>query len=311
MVKYFSIQNGSLKPTSETGNIRLYIAPTADEIIGLKTKSGIDEHTLSSALDPDEVPRIEFEPDHFVVIWKKPRSVIADGTNKFDVLSMAIFVFKDCMEIIIPVDEPLFDERYFHRVSSILDVLLRLLSRTIIHFLGHLKVIDSISNEIKQKVNTSMENRYLLQMFDLSESLVYYLNAISSNGAVLDKLHVSAKRLGLGPYELEILEDVQIENNQCYKQANIFSSILTGLMDARGTVVNNNVNTLLKRLTIINTIFLPLNLLASIGGMSEYSAWTAKMVWPIAYGFFMLGMVLIGAITFTFINPGMFKRKIL
>ena len=80
-------------------------------------------------------------------------------------------------------------------------------------------------------------------------------------------------------------------------------------MDARGTVVNNNVNTLLKRLTIINTIFLPLNLLASIGGMSEYSMWTNKMIWPFAYGIFMIGMVIIGAITFTFINPVIFKRK--
>ena len=206
MVKYFSIQNGSLKPSSETGNIRLHIAPTSDEIKSLKTNSAIDEHTLSSALDPDEVPRIEIEPDHFVVIWKIPHRFTTDGsTFLFEVVSIAVFVFRDSMEIIVPDDEPLLEGRYFNRVSNVLDVLLRLLSRTISHFLSHLKVIDTISNEIKQKVNTSMENRYLLQMFDLSESLVYYLNAISSNGAVLDKLRISSSRIGLVSNELELL----------------------------------------------------------------------------------------------------------
>lgn len=308
MLKKYEINNGCIVPSSETGTISLYINPTPEESNNLKITKAIDEHTLSSALDPDEVPRIEFEPDHFVIIWKQPKQFSIDGSFKFEVSSIAIFVFKESMEIIITDDIPIFEGRYFHKITSIHDILLRILSRTISHFLGHLKVIDSISNEIKEKVNMSMENRYLLQMFDLSESLVYYLNAISSNGSVLEKLNISAVRLGFKPSELEILEDVRIDNNQCYKQAEIFASILTGLMDARGTVVNNNVNTLLKRLTIINTIFLPLNLLASIGGMSEYSLWTGKISWPLAYSLFILGMMIISVITFIFINPNGFKR---
>jgi magnesium transporter len=309
MVKKYEIKNGFIVPSSETGNVSLYINPTSEESNNLKTGKSIDEHTLSSALDPDEVPRIEFEPDHFIIIWKIPQKCSIEGTLKFEVTSIAIFIFKDSMDIIVSEEIPVFEGRHFSRIRSIHDVLLRILSGTISHFLGHLKVIDSISNEIKQKVNMSMENRYLLQMFDLSESLVYYLNAISSNGSVLEKLNLSAARLGFKSCELETLEDVRIDNNQCYKQAEIFATILTGLMDARGTVVNNNVNTLLKRLTIINTIFLPLNLLASIGGMSEYSLWTGKISWPLAYGLFIIGMMIISVITFIFINPNGFKLK--
>ena len=154
-----------------------------------------------------------------------------------------------------------------------------------------------------------MENKYLLQMFDLSESLVYYLNAIASNNSVLEKLRNNSKKLSFTDEESEILEDVTIDNGQCYKQAEIFSNILTGLMDARGNVVNNNVNTLLKRLTLINTIFLPLNLLASIGGMSEFSAWTSGIKWEYAYTFFLLGMVITGIITYFVINPGAIRGK--
>ena len=72
------------------------------------------------------------------------------------------------------------------------------------------------------------------------------------------------------------------------------TTVLSGLMDARGTIVNNNVNVLLKNLTLINIIFLPLNLIASIGGMSEFSAFTKSVGWKISYSLFSLGMVLLG-----------------
>jgi magnesium transporter len=68
-------------------------------------------------------------------------------------------------------------------------------------------------------------------------------------------------------------------------------------MDARGNLVNNNMNVLLKNLTIINVVFLPLNLLASIGGMSEFSMMTGGSDWRLSYGLFSLGLVAIGWLT--------------
>lgn len=134
-------------------------------------------------------------------------------------------------------------------------------------------------------------------MFTLGESLTYYLNAISSNASVLTKLRNNIERIGLSPEQGELLDDIIIENNQCNKQAEIYSSVLSGLMDARGTLVNNNMNIILKNLTIINTIFLPLNLIASIGGMSEFSVMTKGIDWRIAYTLFALAMILIGWLT--------------
>ncbi len=311
MTKFYKISQKSVVSTTDPAEstIKLLISPTSDEIRFAMDTYDIDEHSLVSAIDPDEVSRLEIESEHFAVIWKSPRRFTSDGTLKFEVSSMGLFVFKNELIILLPDDVSLFDAKYFQKVDSIRDVMLRLLSSSIFHFLGHLRVIDSLSNEIKSKVNSSMENKYLLQMFDLSESLVYYLNAISSNNAVLEKLRMNSRKLNLTSEELELLEDVTIDATQCYKQAEIYSSILTGLMDARGNVVNNNVNTLLKRLTIINTIFLPLNLLASIGGMSEYSTWTSGISWQMAYAFFMVGMVVIGLLTFVAINPSTLKIK--
>jgi magnesium transporter len=72
-------------------------------------------------------------------------------------------------------------------------------------------------------------------------------------------------------------------------------------MDARGTIVNNNMNVLLKNLTLINIIFLPLNLIAGIGGMSDYSVMTRGVDWRLAYALLSLGMILLGWVTWVLV----------
>ncbi|HEX9005774.1 MAG TPA: CorA family divalent cation transporter, partial [Bacteroidota bacterium] len=171
-----------------------------------------------------------------------------------------------------------------------------------------LKVIRMIARELQAKINRSMENKHLIQMFNLSESLVYYLNAINGNGVVLTRLRSYAEKAGFPPAILESIDDLMIENNQCFKQAEIYSTVLSGLMDARGTLVNNNMNVLLKNLTIINVVFMPLNLVASIGGMSEFSMMTQGFDWRISYGLFAVAMVVIGWFTARLLRKADFAR---
>ena len=87
------------------------------------------------------------------------------------------------------------------------------------------------------------------------------------------------------------------------------STILSGLMDARGTIVNNNVSVLLKNLTLINIIFLPLTLIASIGGMSEFTMMTRDIDWRISYSLLALGMVLLGWATWLALVRILDKRQ--
>jgi len=69
-------------------------------------------------------------------------------------------------------------------------------------------------------------------------------------------------------------------------------------MDATVGFLNVNQNIDLKRLTIISVVFMPVNILAGIGGMSEFSMMTSGIPWPIAYGSFVVVMILIGILTF-------------
>jgi len=96
-----------------------------------------------------------------------------------------------------------------------------------------------------------MENRYLLNLFTLEKSLVYYLNAINGNSILLQKLKNYTSKIGFTQEEEELLDDLIIENSQCYKQSEIYSNILSGLMDARASIVSNNLNVLMKTLNII------------------------------------------------------------
>ena len=96
-----------------------------------------------------------------------------------------------------------------------------------------------------------MENSYLINLFSLEKSLVYYLNALNANGVLIEKLKNNASKIGFNQEQLEFLDDMTIENNQCARQAEIYSNIIAGLMDARASIVGNNLNILMKRLNII------------------------------------------------------------
>lgn len=288
--------------TKENNLIDFFINPDEAEKNSILKNLDFDEHTLSSSLDADEIARIEFEKDYTFLIWKRPNNYSFESELHFLVSSIGIILSKDKIIIILIDDYELYDRREFTKVSSLNDYFLKILFYTIRHFVDHIKAINLMSKELQNKINMSLENKYLIQMFNLSESLVYYINSISANNTVLIKLRNNAHKIGFTTEEIEVIDDLIIENNQCYRQAEIYSTILSGLMDARGNLVNNNMNVLLKKLTIINVIFLPLNLIASIGGMSEFSLMTHGVPWQISYTLFGVGMLLIGWFTALMLN---------
>jgi len=314
MKSCFELKEGRVTPTTdEQATLLVYAAPSVQERQEVIRTLGLDPYDLESALDPDEISRVEFSADRVSLIWKRPKNASFDQQQvRFDVASIGLFLHRDRLVVIMGEDVTPFSAKEFQNaISSPVDVLLRILLHTVHHYLGHLKVIKQITVEVGSKINTSMENRYLLQMFALSESLIYYLNAIEANGAVLAKLRANAERLVLPKQDVDFLHDLMLDNLQCARQAQIYSTILSGLMDARGTIVNNNVSVLLKNLTLINIIFLPLTLIASIGGMSEFTMMTRDVDWRISYSLLALGMVLLGWATWVALVRILHKRQAL
>ncbi len=300
-----------IESTAETCNIIVYSLLSESEKKELYATLRLDQHDLESALDPDEISRAELTTDQLYIIWKRPNAASFKEQLKFEVSSLGMFLKKDRLTVILGENTTPFSTGKLLGATSLNNVVLRIFMDTIHHFLGHLKVMRQLNAELQSKLNISMENQYLLQMFNLSESLIYYLNALEANASVLTKLRNNTEKIGFSQEALEMLDDIIIEHQQCSKQTEIYSSVLSGLMDARGNIINNNMNILLKNLTLINVVFLPLNLIASIGGMSEFSMMTQGISWKVAYLFFMVGIIILGILTWIILVKRIHHQKII
>lgn len=269
MLKRFNVVDQKLAQVSDGPSlINLYVNPDESEKRYLIDTLKIDEHTLNSALDPDELSRLEFEPEHMAIIFKRPKSYSYKDQYVFRVASTGLFLFKDQLVVVISEDVPVFDGTSLMRSNTSGYVMLRTIYRSIFHFLEHLKVISAISDQLQDKINRAMENRYLINLFTLEKSLVYYLNSINSNSVLLEKIRLNASKFGFTVEEQELLEDTLIENSQCYRQAEIYSNILASLMDARASIVSNNINVLVKTLNIITIGIMVPTLVVSIFSMN-------------------------------------------
>lgn len=253
MVKQFNIENDKIvENVKDRPDILIYVNPDEIEKKKLVDQLKLDEHTLNSSLDPDELSRLEFEADHIAIIIKRPQNYLSKKEPfLFSVSSFGIFWFKTQLIILMNEDVPMFDGKIFNKVKNIEDVVLKVIYKNISHYVEHLKAINMISDSLEKKINSSMENRYLIELFKLEKSLVYYLNAINSNAIVIEKIKSNAVKIGLTQESVELVDDLIIENNQSYKQAEIYSNILAGLMDARVSIVSNNLNSLMKTLNVI------------------------------------------------------------
>ena len=269
MLRHYEIVNNKIEETAdEKSPILMSVNPDEKEKRFLIDTYCLDEHTLNSALDPDEPARLECEPNHIAIVFKRPKNYSGADQLLFKATTVGVFFFGEFLIIVLGEDTNLFEGKPFSKVSSPREVLLKLIYRSIFHFLEHLKIINLLSDEVEQKIHRAMENRFLINLFTLQKSLVYYQNAINSNSGLIEKVRHNSARIGFTTEESELLEDILIENNQCYRQAEVYSNILASLMDARASIVSNNLNVLMKTLNIITISIMMPTLVVSIFSMN-------------------------------------------
>lgn len=294
----FVLEEGTLRKVSgRNGLVTVFAAPSDDEQSLLLALLGIDSHTLKSVLDPEETARVEFHAPlgRATIIWKEPDPRADEDSVRFDVSSMGIFLGRDTLTVVDGCRTPLAEGR---RVpgASVAAVALHLMQGTIEEFQARLRVIRRTAANIQARLNQTVDNRELVRMFDLAEDLVFYVDAIEANGAVMTRLKALAGRLDLTEDEVARLEDLIIDNAQCARRGRLYTTVLAGLLDARGNIVNNNMNVLIKNLTAVNVVFLPLGVIAAMGGMSEFTMMLGDygVDWRIGYPLFALAIATIG-----------------
>ncbi len=207
-------------------------------------------------------------PGHIAFIYKRPKNYSGDDQLLFKASTMGVFYFGDFIILVLSDETSLFEGKQLAKVASVRELVIRLIYRAIFHFMEHLRIINQIADDVEQKINKAMENRFLINLFALQKSLVYYQNAVNSNGALIEKIRHNAAKFGFTQEEMELLDDLAVENNQCYRQAEVYSNILASLMDARASIVSNNLNVLMKTLNIITISIMVPTLVVSIFSMN-------------------------------------------
>jgi magnesium transporter len=78
--------------------------------------------------------------------------------------------------------------------------------------------------------------------------------------------------------------------------------LYTSLLNNQMTKMSNDTNMSVRRLTMVATIFMPLTLIAGIGGMSEWSMMTGPENWKVSYPLFIASMAVIAALSYFLIK---------
>ncbi len=299
MIRYYKIEGGKVAESQTPAPVAVYVAPNELETKEILESYKIDPHTLSSALDPDEIGRLEIEEDHLALIIKRPCNYSSKDNFLFRVMSAGVFLFKDRLLVVLGSEAAIFEGKQLVKMNNLHDVLLRIIYVTINHFMGHLKVINMLSESLEQKVNTSMDNKHLFNMFTLEKSLVYFLSALNDNNSVISKLKAGASKLGFNTENVELLDDIIVDNTQCLTLAQTYSNILSGLMDARASLVSNNLNVMMKNLNAVVIAIAVPSFFAGVGGMSEFSSWIGGSERAyLGFPLFILAMLALGGFTF-------------
>jgi magnesium transporter len=258
----------------------------AEDLKRLEVDFGISSELLIDIMDADEQSRIEQEDGYTAIIVRLPVHNAASEVAYFTV-PLGIILFEDKIVTICQCSSDALDDIAQGRMRGDLmrnksAFVFSLLGRAAFTFLRALKELNKNSVRIERELQKSVRNNELIQLLSLQKSLVYFTTSIKTNELLLEKLQKSPY-FRLKEEEQDLLEDVATENIQALEMANIYSSILTGTMDAFASVISNNLNIVMKRLAIVNIVLMIPTLIYSFYGMNvnlpgQASPWTALAV---------------------------------
>jgi magnesium transporter len=273
--------------------------PTSEELSLLEKWYKVKAEHLADVLDIDEQARIEKEDDYTLLIVRLP---VFDARYELPYFTVpcGVFLFSDRIVTICQTDcEALQDLR--SGKAKGLDLknksafVLHLLGRSAIVFLRFLKEINRRTSAIERDLQASVKNHELTQLLSSEKSLVFFTTSLKSNEILLEKLQAT-RSFRLKEDETELLEDVVTDNKQAIEMANIYSDILAGMMDAFASVISNNLNIQMKRLTILSVMLMVATFVVSAFSMNVDSplpqkAWAFWAIIGIAVGMSALGGV--------------------
>jgi magnesium transporter len=279
MVKYYVKKRRKL---SELDNPEpgcwVNISPpfTHEELEEAATRFGLPLDFLTDSLDEDERARYERDEDVRLILFDTP--VVNDPESDIDAIyitvPIGIIITLEHVITICGYESPVLEMfaegkvKNFNPADEKLFVL-QILEQNVLRFLNSLKKLNLKRNLIEKELLDSSRNKELKQLLAIEKSLVYFVNSLSANELLKMKMkRTDFLQVGKDEETADLFEDIIIDNSQAMEMANIFTNILNGTMDAYGSIISNNLNIVMKRLTLITIVLMVPTLIASFFGMN-------------------------------------------
>ena len=308
MLNYYKTVDGKIVQIDhiEDGCWISLVYPTETELDTIIKTLKVDAGFLKAALDDEETSRIETEDNQTLIIIDVPLAQQDQGALIFSTIPLGIIITERNIVTVCLKENSIIKEFCSSTIKSVYTnmktrFILQLLFKVATRYLQYLKQIDRISNDVEKQLHRSMKNKELIQLLDLEKSLVYFSTSLKANEITMEKI-LRGRTIKLYEEDQDLLEDVLIENKQAIEMSNIYSSILSGTMDAFASLISNNLNIVMKVLTSITIVLSLPTMVASFYGMNVKLPFQD---YPYAFALTM-GMSLIITVIATF---ALFKRK--
>ncbi len=265
---------------------------------------------LTDSLDVDERSRYEKEDDSKLILVNTP--ILNKSENENDPVyitaPIGIILTPDNLITICPFETPVLEMfiegkvKAFNTEIEESRFVLQILEQNVYLFLTCLKRLNGKRNQIETVLLDSSRNKELRQLLSIEKSLVYFVNSLSSNELLKMKMKRSDFLNIRHDEELtDLFEDIIIDNGQALEMANIYTNILNGTMDAYGSIISNNLNNVMKRLTVITIVLMVPTLFASFYGMN--------IPLPFSDSPYSALFIFLGSIAFSILLIAYFQRK--
>ena len=261
-------------------------APSPADIKYLIEKLNVPESFLSDIEDADERPRIEEEDGWTLIILRIP---FRHKGNDIPYVTVPLgFIMKEHYFVTVcHFNTDMLPDfiRYVNRkrltFTGNWDLLFRLFLSSSVWYLKYLKQINNQSRQVEKELERSIENEELQRLLKIEKSLVFFITSMRGNDNLLVKLKNLRSQRKF--FDEDLVEDVEIELRQALDSARIYSDILSGTMDAYASVISNNLNVIMKRMTSISLLLMIPTLIASLYGMNVPNSLSDK-----TYGFLLI-----------------------
>ena len=282
--------------------------PTAEELAVLKERFAVPDFT-HDAEDIEERPRVDHENNWMLVFIRIPnRSLDEDGETMFTTAPMAVLIRDDVFITVNYFENEVLDDfiswsqrRHLNSCKGY-DLLLSLMLSTSVWYLKYLKQMNTMMSAAEERLEQKMDNDELMRTMGLSKFLIYFITSLKGNMTVLARLK---KRLRTTPHDEDLLEDVEIETQQALDTASIYNDILERQQETYSSVIGNNLNRIMKTLTVVTILLMIPTVVAGYYGMNVPNGLESRWVgFPLA----VIISLLLMAIGYAFIRHSKFFK---